>query len=131
MSASIAAGVRELPESSKAVIITPVDHAAVPPDVVEKLIHEWQNGAQVVKPVFNERGGHPVLIDLAFRKDLLSLNAARGLKGFFEVHADEVARVAVNSNLIARDMDTWDDYCALHLEVFGALPPQPPRGEHA
>jgi hypothetical protein len=28
----------------------------------------------------------------------------------------------VNSPYIARDMDTWDDYHALHEEIFGVPP---------
>lgn len=131
MSASIAAGVRALPASTKAVIINPVDHAAVPAAVVEMLIQEWKKGAQIVKPICNERGGHPVLIDMDFRRELLSLDPDRGLKAFLDVHRDQVARVAVDSNYIARDMDTWDDYCALHLEVFGVAAPESPYREPA
>ena len=44
MSDSIACGVRALTEGVQAVIITPVDHAAVPGDVVAMLIDEWQKG---------------------------------------------------------------------------------------
>jgi molybdenum cofactor cytidylyltransferase len=131
MSASIAVGVRALPAPTKAVIINPVDHAAVPAEVVEMLIQEWKQGGRLVKPTWDERGGHPVLIDMDFRRELLSLDPNRGLKAFFEVHKDQVARVAVNSNYIARDMDTWDDYRALHLEVFGVAAPEPSCRERA
>jgi CTP:molybdopterin cytidylyltransferase MocA len=124
MSASIACGVRALPESTKAVVINPVDHAAVPATVVGILIDEWKKGARLVKPTWNERGGHPVLIDIKFRHELLNLDPALGLKAFFSVHKNQVARVRVNSNYIARDMDTWDDYRALHRDVFGVLPPE-------
>jgi hypothetical protein len=48
------------------------------------------------------------------------------LKGFFDAHQDQISRVAVDSNYIARDMDTWDDYRALHQEVFGVLPRELP-----
>jgi molybdenum cofactor cytidylyltransferase len=123
MSASIACGVRELPEPVRAVIINPVDHAAVPGEVVELLISHWKKGARLVKPTWNERGGHPVLVDLGFRDELLSLNPDGGLKAFFSIHQAQVKRMPVNSNYIARDMDTWDDYRALHQEVFGVPPP--------
>jgi len=129
MSASIASGVRALPESTKVVIINPVDHAAVPARVVRVLIDEWKKSAQLVKPTWCERGGHPVLVDMIFREELLNLDQERGLKAFFEAHEDQVTRVAANSNYIARDMDTWDDYRALHLEVFGVLPPELPARE--
>jgi molybdenum cofactor cytidylyltransferase len=124
MSDSIACGVRQLPEGTKAVIINPVDHAAVPPEVVEALVGEWKQGARLVKPTWNERGGHPVLVDLSFRNELLGLDPNGGLKAFFSVHQDQVRRVPVDSNYIARDMDTWDDYRALHQDVFGVPPPE-------
>lgn len=118
MRASISCGVRALPKETRAVIINPVDHAAVPGEVVNILISEWKNGARLVKPTCNEQGGHPVLIDLVYRDELLSLPAG-GLKSLFRNHQEEVRRVSVNSNYIARDMDTWDDYSSLHQEVFG------------
>lgn len=127
MSASIAAGVRALPKGIQAVIINPADHAAVPPEVVAKLISEWKLGAQLVKPTWKDHGGHPVLIDISFRDELLSLNPKGGLKKFFSERQDQVKRVAVKSNYIARDMDTWDDYAALHQEVFGFPAPETPR----
>ena len=124
MTASIASGVRALPEIIKATVITPADHAAVPSEVVSQLLAQWRQGAQLVKPTWQERGGHPVLIDLSFREELLNLDSDGGLKLFFVAHQEQVSRVPVNSNYIARDMDTWDDYCALHREVFGVPPPQ-------
>ncbi len=124
MSASIACGVSQLPFQTKAVLITPVDHPAVPSEVVVLLIGEWRKGARLLLPTWNDRGGHPVLIDLTFRDELLSLDPARGLKGLFDAHRDQVHRVPVSSNYIARDMDTWDDYQALHHEVFGVFPPK-------
>ena len=123
MNSSIAAGVAALPESTKAVLITPADHPAVPYHVVQKLIAEWEHGAVLGKPTWQEQGGHPVLVDLCFREELLQLDPAVGLKGFFRSHQDQVHRIAVNSNYVARDIDTWDDYRALHLEVFGVEPP--------
>jgi molybdenum cofactor cytidylyltransferase len=122
MAASILYGVRALPRKAQAVVITPVDHPAVPSEVVMQLVNEWRQGALFVIPTNLGRGGHPVLIDLKFRDELLNLDPTRGLKSLFDAHREEVTRVAVNSNYIARDMDTWDDYRSLHLEVFGVLP---------
>jgi molybdenum cofactor cytidylyltransferase len=127
MSASIAYGIRALAEGIQAVVINPVDHAAVPPEVVATLVSEWKHGARLVKPTWKDRGGHPVLIDLSFRDELLSLNPNGGLKKFFIERQDQVKRVAVNSNYIARDMDTWDDYAVLHQEIFGFPAPETPR----
>lgn len=127
MGASIAAGVRALPQTAEATLIALVDYPAVPPTVVSALLESWKTGARLVIPTWQGRGGHPVLVDLRFKADLLNLPASGGLRALFEAHPDEVRRVPVDSPFIARDMNTWDDYMALHLEVTGLPAPEPPR----
>ena len=122
MSASIVCGVERLPATAKAVLIALTDQPAIPPDVIQTLINEWRSGSKLVIPEFQKRGGHPVLIDLAFREELLTLNPQLGLRALFDANKDQVQRPPVNSSYIARDMDTWDDYRALHQDVFGVLP---------
>jgi len=126
MGASIAAGIRELPETAKAAMIALVDHPAVPASVVKTLIEEWTKGARIVIPTWRNRGGHPVLVDLGFKPELLTLSSSGGLRTLFQNHRGEVLRVEVDSPFIARDMDTWDDYRALHQEVTGEPAPEPP-----
>lgn len=123
MGASIAAGIKGLPETAKAVIIALVDHPAVPAKVVSNLITEWQNGSRIVIPTYQNRGGHPVLVDLTLKTELLSLDRTGGLRSLFQTHQNDLKRLPVDSPFIARDMDTWDDYRALHEEVVGHPPP--------
>ena len=122
MGASIAAGVGELPSNARATLIALVDYPAIPSSVVSALIAAWAQGSRLVKPTSNGRGGHPVLVDLSLRDELLSLNPKLGLKGLFDKQSGEVNRLEVDSPYIARDIDTWDDYRALYIEVFGAEP---------
>jgi molybdenum cofactor cytidylyltransferase len=125
MSESIAHGVSQIPSNAKAILITPVDHPAVPAAVITRIIESWQNGAGLVVPIWEGRGGHPVLVDSVFRGELLGLDSGRGLRGLFESHAGQMTRLNVDSSYIARDMDTWDDYVSLHKDVFGLPPRQP------
>lgn len=122
MSASIGCGVRGLPTDTKAVLIALTDQPAISPAVVQDMIEAWRGGSKLIIPEFHERGGHPVLIDLEFREQLLSLDPEQGLRAFFNAHKNEVQRLKVNNPYIARDLDTWDDYLAMHEEVFGTLP---------
>ena len=126
MGASIEAGIRKLPATAQATLIALVDHPAVPATVVSTLLDSWQSGAGIVIPTWQGRGGHPVLVDLTFKSELLNLPTTGGLRAFFEAHRNDVKRVAVDSPYIARDIDTWDDYAALHLEVTGRPAPEPP-----
>lgn len=125
MNVSIATGVRAVSDAFGAVVIALADYPAVPAYVVTNLIKEWKAGFQLVKPTFGGRGGHPVLIDLCFRQELLNLDPNRGLKAIFDEHQQLVRRVEVDSPYIARDVDTWDDYRALYNEIFGVSPPGP------
>jgi molybdenum cofactor cytidylyltransferase len=127
MGASIAVGVRELPDDAEATLIALADHPAVPATVVATIIEEWTQGAGIVIPTWQGRGGHPVLVDLSLKTELLDLPASGGLRALFEAHREAVRRRAVESPFIARDMDTWDDYRALHLEATGKPAPEPPQ----
>ena len=130
MAASIAAGVRKTPDTARAVLITLADYPAVPPYVVASLLNEWSKGHRLVKPTWQSRGGHPVLVDLSFRAELLALESSSGLKGLFDQHKDEVRRIEVDTPFVARDLDTWDDYQRLHSEIFDKSAPAP-LGPHS
>jgi CTP:molybdopterin cytidylyltransferase MocA len=122
MSASIACGLRKLPPDARAALIALTDQPAIPPEVTRAIVNKWTLGEKLVVPEFQGRGGHPVLVDLCFREELLNLDSGQGLKSFFDEHKEQVLRLSVSSPFIARDMDTWDDYRSLHEEIFG-IPP--------
>src|SRR5260370_24184020 len=66
MSVSIACGLEQVNPSALALMISLVDHPAVPPEVIGLIINEWKSGARLVQPEHKGRRGHPVLVDLAF-----------------------------------------------------------------
>ena len=124
MGVSVARGVEAVSGDAKAVLVALVDYPAVPPGAIESLLEaRARTGARLVVPEWHGRGGHPVLIDLSLREELLSVVHERGLRALFDAHAAEVLRVPADSPFVARDMDTWDDYVALHTDVFGVPPP--------
>ncbi len=122
MAASIAAGVKEVRPAGQAILITPVDHPAVDPETIKLITERWRRGARLIQPEYKGHGGHPVLIDARYRDEMLHLDPAKGLRGFFAAHAGEVLRLPVSCPYIAQDMDTWEDYLALHQEIFGRAP---------
>ncbi|HVF56931.1 MAG TPA: nucleotidyltransferase family protein [Pyrinomonadaceae bacterium] len=130
MGASIARGVERVSADVKTVLVALADYPAVPPFVIRKLIDEHERtGALLVVPEWQGRGGHPVLVDMRFREALLNLDSRGGLRALFDAHRGDalLRRVPVDSPYVTRDADTWEDYCALHEEVFGRRPPDAPR----
>lgn len=124
MGVSVARGVEALGEECAAALVALVDHPAVPPAAIKGLIEaRGRTGARLVVPEWQGRGGHPVLVDLSLREEILRVAPRAGLRAVFEAHREEVLRVSADSPFVARDMDTWDEYVALHTEVFGFPPP--------
>jgi len=127
MSASIRVGVAALSSTAKSALIALVDHPAVPPAVLTQLISEWQlHHGRFIQPEYRGHGGHPVLIDLEYRDELMNLDPQRGLRSLLEAHRAQLQRVATDSPYVARDMDTWEDYLRLHQDVFGRPPREAP-----
>jgi len=124
MGASIAAGINALPQTCDATLIALVDHPAVPANIVSTLMEHWQRGNRLIVPTWDGWGGHPVLVDLSFKSELLNLDSTGGLRALFDAHRNEVERLPVDSPYVARDMDTWDDYLTLHQEVIGKPAPE-------
>src|SRR5437773_6804403 len=122
MSASIICGLDLVGPKAPAFLIALVDHPAVDAGTIRAIIESWQRGAKLVQPEHAGRGGHPVLIDASFRRDLLNLDPTAGLRSFFESQRKETLRLAVESPYVARDMDTWEDYVRLHEDLFGRPP---------
>jgi molybdenum cofactor cytidylyltransferase len=123
MGVSVARGVAAISEEFEAVLVALVDQPAVPPAEISRLIEaRRRTGARLIVPVWEGRGGHPVLVDLSLRAELLSLVPETGLRALFDAHRDEVLRLDAGSPYVARDMDTWEEYVALHTEVFGSPP---------
>jgi molybdenum cofactor cytidylyltransferase len=122
MSDSIKLGLQHLSATTGAVMITPVDHSAVSAEVIQTIIQAWRDGAKLIQPEHDGRGGHPVLIDLVYRYELINLDEQNGLRGFFERHRADALRLPIDSPFVARDMDTWDDYVRLHQDFFGRKP---------
>lgn len=123
MGVSVARGVEALSGEAGAVLVALVDQPAVPPAAIADLMEaRRRTGARLVLPEWGGRGGHPVLVDLSFREELSGVVREWGLRALFDAHRAEVLRVPASSGFVARDMDTWDDYVSLHVEVFGRPP---------
>ncbi len=123
MGVSVARGVEALSDAAEAVLVALVDQPAVPPSEIERLVEaRRRTGARLVLPEWEGRGGHPLLVDLSLREELLNVVPEKGLRALLDAHRAEVLRVPAASPYIARDMDTWEDYAALHTEIFGSAP---------
>lgn len=111
MLSSVRWGIRHLPPDARAALILLGDQPWITPKTIDRVIDGYRTtGRGLVLPVHGKAGGHPLLIDLKYKKEIESLNPAVGLKELLSRHVEDVLRVESGDERILRDMDTPLEY---------------------
>ena len=111
MLSSIQTGFRALPPEAEAAVVMLGDQPFLPPQVVDEVVRGYrESGKGIVIPVFRTRRGHPVLVDLKYRDEVLALDPSDGLRRLMRTHPEDIAEVEVDDANILRDLDTPEDY---------------------
>lgn len=85
------------------IIFTPADIPLFSVSTVQKLL---ESKAVIARPVYNNRGGHPILFQTKLVPDLLAYTGSDGLKGALKSTEIAVASIAVRDPGILYDADT-------------------------
>lgn len=111
MLSSVQWGVKRLPSSSRAVVVMLADQPAIPPGLVDSLIEAYEREEKgLVIPVYQKKRGHPLLIDLKYRKDISRLHPGIGLRELLKLYPEDILEVPVADLSILRDIDDASDY---------------------
>lgn len=115
MLSSLQAGLERLPAGAEAFLIYPVDYPVVPVAEVRRLIEAFRArvpGQRIFIPSFDQRRGHPVLVDAGLAPEFLALDLASSTsaRAVMAAHADEIVHVAAADDRVLLDMDTPEDY---------------------
>ena len=111
MLTSIQAGFKALPDDAKAAVVLLGDQPFLASRVIDLVIDAYQAGSKgIVVPAFQGRRGHPILIDLKYRDEVLAIDPADGLRRLMLAHPDDIVEIDVADPGILRDLDTPEDY---------------------
>jgi molybdenum cofactor cytidylyltransferase len=111
MLSSIQTGISALPRRCRAALVVLGDQPALPPSALDALIDAWNEGRKgIVVPVFGGRRGHPLLLDLKYRREIDGLTPETGLRGLLAAHPEDILEVDVPDGAVLADIDTPDDY---------------------
>jgi molybdenum cofactor cytidylyltransferase len=114
MLSSVQAGFRALPADATAAVVMLGDQPFLPSRVVDSVIGAYEAGGKgIVVPTFQGRRGHPVLVDLKYRDEVLAFDPADGLRRLMRAHPGDILEVEAGDANILRDLDTPEDYAAL------------------
>jgi molybdenum cofactor cytidylyltransferase len=111
MSSSIKCGIQAVSPDAQAVIIALADQPMISSDIIDRLIEAYQTqGKKIVIPTYEGRGGHPILIDLAYREEILNVDPQIGLRQVVWNHPGETRRLTVETDAVIQNINTWEDY---------------------
>jgi molybdenum cofactor cytidylyltransferase len=111
MLSSVQAGFRALPPDAEAAVVMLGDQPFLPARVVDAVVAAFRrSGMGIVVPVHRGRRGHPVLVGLKYRDEVLALDPADGLRRLMHAHAEDIFEAEVEDANILRDMDVPEDY---------------------
>ena len=111
MLSSVQTGFLALPAEARAAVVMLGDQPFLAAGVVDAVIAAYEEGGQgLVIPTFGGRRGHPVLIDLKYRDEVLGLDRTDGLRGLMRSHPGDIGEVEAGDANILRDLDTPEDY---------------------
>ena len=104
---SMKIGLEYLKDKCDRILFTPVDVPLFTPETVRLLL---KSEASVVIPIFNQKKGHPVVLEKSAVNEILGYTGSGGLKGAIENLLLKVEHVEVRDGGVIYDMDTREDY---------------------
>jgi molybdenum cofactor cytidylyltransferase len=111
MSSSVKRGIAAASADAAAILMALVDQPQIDAAIINRVIDEYEKCRPlVVIPTYGGRNGHPVLLDLRLRDELLAFDASQGLRQVIHAHAADVARVEVATGAVLMDCDEPEDY---------------------
>jgi len=111
MASSIKCGIRAASEKARAFLIALVDQPQIQAETIRHLIQVFDQGqARIVIPRYDERNGHPILLDERLRDEILNMSEEDGLRQIVRAHESEIQRIDVSSRAVVDDCDLPEDY---------------------
>jgi molybdenum cofactor cytidylyltransferase len=111
MLSSVKCGLQHLPAIKGAVVIFLGDQPMIGSAIINIVIEAYRKeGKGIVMPVFDNKRGHPLLIDLKYRNEILNIKTEEGLHSLARKFTDDVLEVKVDTAVILKDIDTKEDY---------------------
>lgn len=111
MASSLKVAIESLWHSSDACLIVLGDQPMIRQQTIRDVILAYSQGkAPIVAPSFENRRGHPILIDRAFWPALLDLPPNGAPRDVIRANEDQIFHLLVDNDSILKDIDTPEDY---------------------
>ena len=117
MASSLKEGIHALQGKVDAVIIFLGDQPLVPNKVIQTIIQEYkankEKGVKIVRPIYNQQIGHPILFDSGLFHEFEALHGDEGGKGIIQQYKDYLKLIHFPNSDWGIDIDTPEEYLTL------------------
>jgi molybdenum cofactor cytidylyltransferase len=111
MLSSVRCGLTAVPPQCAAALVALGDQPSITANVVAELVQAfWTSGRGIVVPTYRGRRGHPLVLAMHYRDEILTRYEDVGLRGLIEAHPEDVVGVEVTERGILEDIDAPEDY---------------------
>ena len=111
MLSSVRCGLRAMPQECAAAMVLLGDQPGVTAEVVALLVRAFRtSGRGIVVPTYGGRRGHPLLLAMGCRGEIIEHYEEVGLRGLLRAHPEDVLEVEVAASGVLEDMDVPEDY---------------------
>jgi molybdenum cofactor cytidylyltransferase len=111
MLSSVQCGFLNLPDGIDAAILFLGDQPMIPLEAARRLAEAYEKSKKgIIVPVYGDKRGHPLLIDMKYYAAIAKLDHATGLRALLVTHAEDVLEVQMDLQEILRDIDNEQDY---------------------
>ncbi len=120
MISSIQTGFPLISPRSDGVMLCLVDQPMVGPEIINPLVISFGDfDKKISVPTFEGKHGHPIIISREYEAEIMKLSDDNpdGFKALLNNHRSEIQEVAVESDSILQDIDTYEDYQRLVADL--------------
>jgi molybdenum cofactor cytidylyltransferase len=111
MLSSVKCGFRSVPSEAEAVVVFPGDQPGINSGIINLIIESYRKTKKgIVIPVCNEKRGHPVLIDIKYRDEVVKIDPEDGLRSLSYRFPEDVLEVETSNSAVLKDIDTYEEY---------------------
>ncbi len=111
MLSSIQCGLRSVPEEANTVMILLGDQPMINGTVIDQLTDALRHTDKgIMIAVNNGKRGHPILINVKYKKEIEKLGPENSMHDFTRKFASDILEVETETPDILRDIDTPEDY---------------------
>ena len=116
---SLIAGIEDVPEETKAILVCLVDSPFITQEVVNKTIRKFkETNSPIIVPVFNKQRGHPTLFSRSLFNELANAPEEQGARHVIYSNEEKILELETCESGILIGINTPEDY----KFYFGANP---------